>query len=111
MTQLPEEMLNQIFSYCQSPTNKIMKEFIQHVMSYGELVISDPKLCVMLCQMLCILEMNQTYGFIQYNNMRFQIAYYYKCNRCKRYLTTDEYRYKDGLCKSCKILNILFNNI
>jgi hypothetical protein len=105
MIQLPEEMLNQIFSYCQSPTNQIMKENIQHITSIHKTKVDY------LNKMLCILEMNQAYGFIQYNNMRFQIAYYYKCNLCKRYLTTDEYRYKDGLCKSCKILNILFNNI
>jgi hypothetical protein len=105
------EIVNYIFTFIQSPTNEIMKEFIRNVQSYD--LVSDTMLCDnMLCEtMLCILEMNKEYGFINYNNIRFEFAYYYKCNHCKGYLTTDEYRYKHGLCKSCKILNILFNSI
>lgn len=100
------EIVNYIFTFIQSPTNQIMKEFIRNVQSY----VLDRE--TMLCDtMLCILEMNKEYGFINYNNIRFEFAYYYKCNHCKGYLTTYEYRHKHGLCKSCKILNILFNTI
>jgi len=109
------EILNTIFSYCQAPTNQIMKEFIRNVESYvltRETIIGTMLCDTMLCDtMLCVLEINKEYGFINYNNIRFKFAYYYTCNHCKRYLTSDEYRYKHGLCKSCKILNILFNTI
>jgi Zn finger protein HypA/HybF involved in hydrogenase expression len=96
------EIVNYIFTYCQGPTNQIMKEFIRNIQSYGEITTEN---------MLYILEMNKEYGFINYNNIRFNVAYYYKCLHCKGYLTTHEYKYKHGLCKSCKILNILFNSI
>jgi hypothetical protein len=105
---LPPEMINYIFTYCQGPTNQIMKEFIRNVKSYGDIPTTE--------NMLYILEMNKEYGFIQYNNIRFEFAYYYKCLHCKGYLTPHEYKYryiyKYGIyCKSCKLLNIFFNYI
>jgi len=107
---IPNEIINYIFTFIQGPTNEIMKQFIHNV-NYITCKISCKTSCKTnvchMCDMLYILQMNKQYGFIQYNNIRFNKAYYYKCLNCNEYLTTDEYRY--GIyCKYCKILNIIY---
>jgi hypothetical protein len=82
MIQLPEEMLNQIFSYCQSPTNQIMKENIKHITSINKTKADY------LNNIFCILEMNKEYGFIHYNHERFMNRY--SCANCNVYLTSKE---------------------
>jgi hypothetical protein len=81
MIQLPNEMVNTIFSYCQGATNTIMKQHIKDLLS----IRMKQELEEM---MLCILKLNKDYHFIHYNHDRF-ISYHY-CTNCNEFLTVKE---------------------
>lgn len=79
MVCFPNEIINHIFSYCQSRTNKIMKRHIKCVRDYET-------------GMIGLLRINKDYGFKQFNERKLNKAYWIECAVCKAVLWPEEYR-------------------
>ena len=90
-TSLPDEIVNHIFSYCQSSTNQIMKDHIHCL----DQVYQDQKY---LYEVLCydgleydcksnylqnVLRLMAFYGHIHFNKVQFY-SRYYSCINCRR---------------------------
>ena len=99
MIQLPHEMVNIIFSYCQSATNVIMKDYLKQIDELRCFEFSTSSI-------FRILKKNKEYTYKTYNHDRFICAYYYTCTRCNEYLTVKEYLrpavvYGSIICYDC----------
>jgi len=82
MPLLPLEMINYIFTYCQSPTNTIMKQHYKMIEEYTHNESDHLKY---------ILITNKRLGFKHFNARRYRNAYYHTCDYCNCYLTFDNY--------------------
>ena len=78
--EFPNEILNIICSYIESPTSKIIK---------GMNMFDNPYEC---------LKINKTYNFKHIHVPRLLNAIYSSCERCRFVLTPQEYIHKD-MCK------------
>jgi hypothetical protein len=76
---LPDEIINHIFSYCQGRTNKIMKRYIYYASDMETGVIGLNRL-------------NNDYGFKIFNKDKLNQALWYCCPVCKINLWPIEYK-------------------
>jgi hypothetical protein len=86
---LPEEIINHIFSYMKGPTNDIIKQFFKDIKSFK----ATP------CYLF---RLNRQYNFILFDAKRFYNAYYYECDDCGIMLDVEEYK---QLLSPYKLLN------
>ena len=87
---LPDEIMNHIFSYCQSSTNQIMKN---HIDCLNEVYRDELYLYEILCYELdydCksnylrnVLRLMAFYGHIHFDKIQFY-SRYYSCVNCRR---------------------------
>jgi hypothetical protein len=73
------ELMNHIFSYCEGPTNKIIKQYIKYSLGFQIGVIG-------------VLRINQHYGFKTFNKNRLSRAISCTCPVCKSILWPAEYK-------------------
>jgi hypothetical protein len=85
MPLLPLEIINHIFSYCEGSCNQIMKKHCSLVEYYDSSYIYKQD------HLLFILKANRRLGFKHFNEKRYRNAYYYTCDYCNCYLTTENY--------------------
>jgi hypothetical protein len=76
---LPNEIINHIFSYCQGRTNKIMKQYIRYSREMDTGVIGLNRL-------------NKDYGFKIFDKKKLNQAIWYCCPVCKITLWPSEYK-------------------
>jgi hypothetical protein len=72
---LPNELVNHIFSYCQSRTNKIMKNHIKDVNEYKEQYVEN--------NLINILHLMEFYSHIHFDKIKFH-SRFYRCMNCSR---------------------------
>lgn len=72
---LPNELVNHIFTYCQSRTNEIMKNHIKCVNEYKE-PYQD-------LDLIYILHLMNFYGHIYFDKIKFH-SRFYRCMNCSR---------------------------
>ena len=85
---LPQEIMNHIFSYCQGTTNKIMKEHLkcldqvfQDEIYYNNIL--DIKIDCQASHLPYVLHLMGFYGQIYFNKELFY-SRYYCCTNCRR---------------------------
>ena len=76
---LPNEIINHIFCYCQSSTNKIIKDYIKSTYEYCTGVIG-------------LYRLNRDYGFKHFNKKILNSAIICCCTVCKINLWPCEYK-------------------
>ena len=81
--ELPIEILNHIFKYCQGRTNKIMKEHINTVKVYKEPYCDETNL-------IHILHLMENYGHTYFEKNKFH-SRFYRCINCNRIGSRDPY--------------------
>jgi len=79
---IPNEIINFIFSFCQGSTNEIMKNHFKEIEKYNNGSSLDDHL-------IYILFTNQELGFIHFNEYKYNRAYYKKCDYCNCYVAFD----------------------
>jgi hypothetical protein len=77
MANLPYEVMNHIFSYCQGRTNQIMKDHIYSVDRYKDPYYSNEN------HLINILRLMEYYGHIYFNKEKFD-SRFYRCLNCNR---------------------------
>lgn len=78
MMNLPPEIVNHIFCYCQGSTNKIMKKSIDYSIDIQT-------------GMIGLKRVNKQYGFVHLNTVRLNNAICYRCPVCKHNLWSNQY--------------------
>ena len=76
---LPEEIINHIFSYCQGSTNQLMKHHIQYTYEFETGILG-------------LFRLNRDYGFTHFNKKQLMQAIEYCCPVCKVNLWSIEYK-------------------
>lgn len=74
----PPEIVNHIFSYCESRTNQIMKEHIETVDEYKDRYSYCKEL-----HLIHILDLMAFYGHIYFDKKKFH-SRFYRCMNCSR---------------------------
>ena len=75
---LPPEIINHIFCYCQGSTNKTMKQYIHYALELQTGIIG-------------LKRINKQYGFIHLNINRLDNAICHRCPVCKHTLLSNQY--------------------
>ena len=92
VSELPDDIINHIFSYCQGNTNKIMKDHIKCLeqVYYDELYmyhikkhLYDDTYDLKSEQLTYVLHLMSFYGQTHFNKDEFY-ARYYSCANCRR---------------------------
>ena len=76
--ELPNEIINHIFMYCQGSTNKIMKEHIDSVDEYKDRYYHNEE-----SYLKYILDLMALYGQIYFDKQKFN-SRFYRCLNCNR---------------------------
>jgi hypothetical protein len=74
---IPDEVVNHIFKFCQGRTNQIMKEHIYSIDRYKDPYYPDET------HLINILRLMEYYGHIYFEKERFH-SRFYRCLNCNR---------------------------
>ena len=76
--ELPNEIVNHIFIYCQGSTNKIMKDHINSVEEYKDKYYNCKEY-----HLIHILDLMAFYGHTYFDKKKFH-SIFYRCTNCNR---------------------------